>query len=783
MKRIRNCYILGLLLLVLCVNAAKIEILNAEEIVNTRNNDEDFLRAKIILVGNQKTNIEMINRVAKLYLAPKISSESVNRFLLALYKTNLFMDIKISFTQKTGILKVTVQENKVVRNFQFKGVKNVTDPELKKLVANQKMKIFNYYEFEQTAKRLHKFYIDSGFMNVEILKDIQEIDNELVDVILTVRKNKKPKIKNISFVGNKNFTRKELIDAIFFREIKPIRLLSKKTSYNKANEYANREFLQKFYHNHGFIDFRLMNTKIDFDFENNKTKIEFEIDEGKQYRVVDVTINSTINLNDKAKSVIYKNKGRIYNQQRVDIAERDVKNILNELKYYSEIVVERRKINDNELILDYKITETKANYIEKIIILGNTRTKDSVIRNQITLHEGDIFDVSEIQTSYRKIYNLGFFENVDLAYQKDANGKIILTITVTEKKTGEINIGAGYSSVNGFFGKVFYQQSNFLGSGDSLDFGVQKGVGNASVNGSYYKHNIFDSLFGGGAGLFYEKSDNDILDYKTKEYGGKLMTSVPLYKDLSVGLRYLLKSSDIYGVKDDASEYIKNSQGKTITSSMFYRINYDKRNVADNPTKGFLLSFSQENAGLGGDKYFVSTELGASFYKKLLYLYDIEEEENAIIGQFKYNFGYLFSYNKYNLRIDDRYFLGDVRGFEMLSGISPRDKEGKAVGGDQYYNGMLQVEFPIKLVKELGLKGHFFLDYGNLVNKHKFSLNTAVDNDDALKYNLDKIRISAGFGFSFQTPIAPIEIDFAVPLIYDKSDIINHVYFAIGKKF
>jgi outer membrane protein insertion porin family len=746
-------------------------------------NSANHALPKIQLIGNKKITAEMIENLIGKNITYPIDGAVINKFLITLYNTNLLSDIEIKFDEKINLLKIQVQENKIVRNLEIKGIKEVKDEKLKKFTESKRMAIFNEYELNQTIKELNEFYVDSGYVNVEIIKEIKNISDEMVDVIVTVKKHSKPKIEEITFIGNNNFSSKELSDVIFFQKHGILKFFSSKTSYIKALDPKNKELLENFYLNHGYIDFKLLNSDANYDLKMNRTKIMFEIEEGDQYKINDISVISDLKIDEKILKEIDKNKGQIYNQQKINITKRLIKTYLTTNKYYSDIKIDQKKISKNVVNVTYKITEVKANFIEKIIILGNTRTKDSVIRNQVSLHEGDVFDVSEMQASYRRIYNLGFFETVDLDYQRDQNNKIILTISVTEKKTGELNLGVGYSNLNGIFGKIYYLQNNLLGSGDTMDFGLERGSNSLRFKSSYFKQNIFDSLLGAGFGLFYNKDDNDRLYFKDLEYGGKVMTSLPLYRDLTLGLQYSLKSTDIYDVHENASQYIMDNQGKTLSSMASYKISYDKRDIIDYPTNGYYLLFSQDVAGLGGDKKYFSSEISTYYYKTIAYLNNSKENEDAVILQLKNNAGYRKSYSEYNLRIDDRFFLSETRGFEMISGISPRDMKGNAIGGDEYFFGSAQIEFPLKLIKEFKLKAHVFVDYATLINVNKFLFNEKIDINNQLSPGSDKLRVSTGIGLSIDTPIAPIGIDFGVPIVFDKSDIITHVYFSISKRF
>ena len=745
----------------------------------------DFSHLRIKIFGTKRVTNEMIEKVVKNSFAKfkdekYTKGELINQLLKSLYKTNLFQDIKINFHDDE--LEISVVENKIVRNLIIKGAKELKDNELKKFTENQTNTIFNEYSFNQLLKELNEYYIEIGYLNVEITKEIKDVDANTVDVFVKIKKSKKPKISQIRFIGNEHFSKETLAENIFFKEYTIMRFFNPKVSYKRELEDLNEEALRNFYLNRGFIDFQLLNNEMIFDSKENRTKLIFEIDEGNQYKIEKINIHSFAPISDSLKNNILKNEGDVYNNQKLNNFSKQIKRELSKKKIYAEVEMEKKKTSNNTLVLNFNVKQFQSNYIEKIVIIGNARTKDSVIRSQILLHEGDILDINLVQASYRRIYNLGFFESVTLDHKEDENGKIILIINVLEKKTGEAKFKFGYSTLNGVYGGIEYAQNNLFGNGNKFDISIERSARNIALSSFYYKNNLLESMIGGGIGFFYEDETNEQLDYKDMEYGGKLVTSFPIYEDLNLGLRYTLKTNDIYDIGENASQYTKENGGENITSSLMYKFTYDKRNIADYPTDGYLLSFSQDMAGLGGDKYFVSSEANGQFYKTLFYFGDSQDDRDAVVLQLKAHFGYIFDYNNYNLKTDDRYFLTKVRGFEIYSGISPKDARGKPLGGDEYYFGTAQIEFPMKVLQDFNLKGHVFMDYGNLISKKKLS-NLDVDIKEEIKFNVDKIRSSLGVGLSIDTPFAPIGIDVSLPIFYDKSDVIKYVHFSIGKNF
>jgi outer membrane protein insertion porin family len=215
-----------------------------------------------------------------------------------------------------------------------------------------------------------------------------------------------------------------------------------------------------------------------------------------------------------------------------------------------------------------------------------------------------------------------------------------------------------------------------------------------------------------------------------------------------------------------------------------YQFIYDKRDLIEYPTSGYYINFSQDFAGLGGDKHYVSSELSTRFYKTLFYLDELKSNKNAIVFQLKNNFGVVNPYNNYVLRIEDRFFLSEFRGFRQVSGISPRDHEKKPIGGDKYFFGSAQIEMPINLFQDFDIKGHVFVDYGKvLVDKEKIFSKDDLLNDSSKIFNSEKIRVSAGIGLYIITPIAPIQVAIGKPLRWESElDHRKYIYFSLNKR-
>lgn len=751
---------------------------------------EKYKGPQIILNKNNIISENFIKRlIIKNDLNSKILSESeINRLLIKMYETNLFNDIKIEY--KNSILYINIEENKIISRFEINGDKQLkNNKNLEEMINLKPGKAFNEYEFDSILKKTIEFYKDLGYLNVNIKKSIKYIKNSnLVEVKINIIKGDIPKISKIFFKGNKIISNSRLKEELFFKEYNLLKIFSPKAKFVNGLSKMNSENLEKFYKKNGFLDYKLISEDIIFNPKTNNIDIFFEIYEGQRFIIDEISVDTKFPLNAKINKIIYSLYNDVYNKTKLDLDSKEIKKLLAREKINADVSYEyERKSNGlkNSIKLIYKIKNGHNIFIDKINISGNTRTKDSVIRNQITIHEGDLFNIDAIETSYRRIYNLNFFENIALDYKKSLKeGMFDIFIDLEEKKTGQVEFRASYQTSNtSFIAGVSYHEKNIFGTGNTLGFSAQKGKNFLSLSSSYYKNNIFGTILGAGFSVFYQDSRNDKLLFDTRDYGFSVNTSVPLFEDLYIKLRYTLKSNNIHNISPDASETVKSSKKTTTSSALSYELIYDKRNFIDYPTSGYYLEFLQEINGIGGDKYFLLNDLSFKFYKTLFNLDELKSNKNAIVFQFKNNAGIIKPFNNYTLSINDRFFLSQFRGFEDFSGISPMDINGKTIGGDRYIFGTAQIEAPINFAKDFNAKFHIFVDYGNLfVDKNNVFSNQDIENNNIEILSSNNLRASAGFGIYFETPLAPIHIALGYPIIYDKElDKKKYIYFAMSR--
>jgi outer membrane protein insertion porin family len=427
-----------------------------------------------------------------------------------------------------------------------------------------------------------------------------------------------------------------------------------------------------------------------------------------------------------------------------------------------------RKPEAQTLDLTYQITEGPRVYVERINIHGNSRTLDNVIRREFRLTEGDPFSTNKIRRSEQRINNLNYFENVNVQKgQGSAPDKTIIDVEVAEKSTGEISLGAGFSTTDGALANFGIKESNFLGRGQELRFNTVIATERQQFDIGFTEPYFLNRELSVGVDLFKITRDfSSESSFDSDTVGGRLRASYPLTENISHSVRYSFQTVDITDVQDDASRFIKDQEGENTTSMIGHSITYDTRDNRLEPNSGSYLRFNQDFAGIGGDARFARHELLAGYYYPIAknWVFQLYGSTGHMIGLGE------------DIRINDRFFIGgkQIRGFED-AGVSARDSGTEdALGNNIYYATSAELRFPLGLPEELGLLGSVFIDAGSAWD---------VDDSGIKVQDSSGIRVSGGFGLSWKSPFGPIRVDIAQPFIKEDFDLKETFRLNFGTRF
>ncbi len=705
--------------------------------------------AEVIITGNKRIESEAIKRIMKtkkgdIYLAKHIQDD-----LKSIYKMGYFGDVRVeaSSTPEGKVLTFRVVENKTIRNIRIKGNKKFDDAKIKDVTSARSGSILNINKLQDDLKQIENLYKEKGYHHVKVTYETKPVSENSADLDFIVEEGEEVLIKTICLEGNNAYDSETLKDLMKTDEKGFFSWLT--SSGDLDHEVLDQDVsrIAAHYHNHGYIQAKVAEPELTY--EEKWIYINIKIDEGDQFKVGKVDIEGDL---IHPKSVLLKKikiaKEEVYNRELIREDVLTLQDIYSDAGYaYADI---SPRIDQDPMKLTagitYLVNKGSLVYFEKIVIAGNTKTRDKVIRRELMVYEQEPFSGKSLRRGVRNLYRLEFFEDIKVNTTKgSADDKMFLKIDVTEKPTGAFTFGGGYSSVDNAFVMASISQRNLFGRGQILNLRTQLSGGEtkSSYSLSFTEPWLFDIPLSAGFDLYDMTRDYDT--YDKESVGGRLRFGYPVFDYTRASLSYNYDRADIKELSDEASSWIRDMEGRNDSNTLTAILRRDSRDRIFNPSEGSNNSIMVEHAGtpMGGDIGFTKYVADSGWYIPLFW---------DLVGMLHGRIGYigdgLQDDRDNKVPVWERFYLGginSVRGYDWRD-ISPREEgTGDKIGG----NKMVQfnVEFIFPLVKEAGLMGVLFHDWGNVYN----------DGEDI---NLGELRRSAGCGFRWYSPIGPIRLEY-----------------------
>ena len=746
--------------------------------------------SRIVVEGNQRVEPETVLAYMQIRPGERMDPEKIDASLKALFQTGLFSDVQI--LRRGNTLVVRVKENPLINRVNFEGNSEISDKDLAKEVQLRERMMLTRARVQADVDRIRAIYRRAGFYGVRVEPKIIRLPQNRVNLVFEIDEGKASKIAAIRFVGNKAFSDSKLKDVITTSESAWWKFFSSTDTYDPDRLAYDKELLRRFYLKHGFADVEIVSAEAELAPDGESFYITFVINEGPQYKIRDVEVNAgeTELDPDKLKKIVETKPGEIYDASKVD---KSIEKITIEAgkRGYAFAQVQPRIERDpetKELSVSYDIQEGPRVYIERIDIVGNTRTLDEVIRRELKLAEGDAYNRILVDRARRRLVALDYFSKVDIQEEPGSKpDRVVLVIRVEEKSTGSIHFSAGYSTSEGPIASVDFSERNLMGTGRKINLRTSLSFKRQSVDFSFTEPYFLGYNMDAGIDLFGSRSDfKDESNYRTNEVGFGLRVGFPLddYQKLHLRYSFTLRDTKIRGaaasdangngiidVCDPAStEYspsICDLRGTDYISLLGATYVYDNLDNPLDPTSGFRGQLAVDVAGLGGDVHYVKTE-GAAYYFMPLFF-------EGVTLKLKATAGHIEGWSGDEVKVSDRFYKGGAsfRGFEV-AGVGPRDTSASAnaVGGKTYAIGTVELMFPLGLPEALGLSGSVFTDFGTVFDAPGNNVR-----DDA------KFRASVGAGLIWKSPFGPLRLDVAYAFAkapYDKRQLVQ---FGIGTKF
>ncbi len=725
---------------------------------------------RIQVEGNQRIEEQTILGYLGVQPGDPFDPAALDRGLKALFATGLFEDVRLE--RRDGVLVVRVVENPIVARVAFEGNSAIDDEQLRAEVGIAPRSVFSRRRVQDAVRRILDLYRRNGRYAARVDPKIIRRPQNRVDLVFEIQEGPVTRVCGIAFVGNRAFADSTLRGVITTRETAWYRFFTGADVYDPDRIELDKERLRRYYRARGYAEFEVVTTTAQLSPDGRCYYITFAVDEGPRYRFGRIELVSDIpELEpEQLRKLITVREGGIYDADEIERTVQAITEQLGELGYAFARIEPEERFDREKRIIDvlFRISRGPRVYVERIEIRGNVRTLDRVIRREFRLAEGDPFNAAKLRRSIQRIRNLGYFSKVDVrTRQGSAPDRLVVDVEVEEQPTGELSFGGGYSTAEGFLADARLAERNLLGRGQKLDLAFTVSGRTTRFDFSFTEPWLFGYELSAGIDLFHTVTDfQSEASFDQRRTGGRLRFGYPLSEFLRHSVRYAFRRIEIDNVDPAASAFIRAEQGSRITSAIGQTLTWDRRDNVFLPNEGFVVRLDQDFAGLGGDNRWIKHQLRAAWY------YSIVPDVVVNLGV---RAGHILGLGK-DVRLADRFFIGGqtLRGFRF-GGIGPRDRTtGDALGGNLYYVGTAELRFPLGLPKELRMFGRTFVDAGSL---------TDIDVSGPALVDSGDIRVSAGVGVSWISPLGPLSLDFAQPLVKDDEDETERFRLSFGTRF
>lgn len=765
---------------------------------------QNILIKKIEVKGQRKIEKDAILAKLRSKENELLDKALVREDLQALYKTGFFSDVKVELV--SGELVYTVIEKPSISQILFEGNSEVKTEDLLEASGLKAFEIIDNAKIKEAVEKLQKYYEDKGYFLARLSYRLEdEAKGETVKLTIFVNENDKVKVQKITFLGNKQLKDGFLKSRLATGEAGFFSFMSGSGGYKQDAFDRDVQILKVIYLNEGFVQARIDRPEVYVTPDKKSIYITVRIDEGERYNIGEVDFAGDLlfartELSDAIE--INKRETFSYEVLQKDLSELQAK--YGDLGYAFANVIPRTRILEKERKIDITFEFDKGNkvYFGLINVVGNSKTRDKVVRRELKIAEGELYNETRKRESVDNVRRLGFFEEVNFKTSTSPQkpNQLDIEIAVKERNTGQIQLGAGWGSNSGFSLQGSVSQTNFLGKGQSLSANLKYGQGTTEYGFDFTEPYFNDTDWSLGFGV--SRTYMDQQDYKENRTGATFRFGHPLGEYIRGSIRYKLEEAKVEDVIYQSDTYYFQWTDPTIfdtkktsglTSSIAGIIEYDKRNDRFSPSAGAYASASIEYAGLGGKFNYTRGVTSFKYFKKVFW---------EVVWRNNLNYQFIQSHSGEPVPFNETYKLGGaftLRGYNFYSvgkrvyskylddalnpsAPTPPPKAPPSMqrssasernliaqrpyGGEKQL--LYQMEFEFPLIAEAGIKGVAFYDLGQAEDR--------IEND--------QFYSDVGFGFRWFSPIGPLRFEWGFPLRRSEfSPDANVFQFTIGTPF
>ncbi len=699
--------------------------------------------------------------IMQLSTGENVDMDKIDKAIKELYKQNYFEDISVE-DEGEGNLLFIVKEKPVIAKIDLNGIGENDKKNVLEMMGLKKGEIYDEAKLESVKRRIEIYYEAKGYYNTVVEITNEKLNENSLVINFQINRGEKITIQEVNLCGAKVFDygdirssianrKKEFLSWMWGFDDGELKLMDLKYDSERIRDYYLR---------HGYLDVAVSTPFLKAYMDGYNATLTYNIFEGAQYKVKSVDITIPKGLIDTKKTIqdLLLQPGKVFSSKRLRKDMKKIEDKVADLGYaYVRVIPDIKNDKKNHVAsINFIVKPGEKVYINDVIISGNTKTIDRVIRREIYLAAGDLYNRTDLRDSKSALKRTGYFEDANIKEERISRNKINLLVNVKEARTASIGGGIGYGSSDGLILNANLSDHNIFGSGINAKVDIERSDSVLSGTISLRNPRVFDSIYSLGGSIY--KTDYDYTDYDEQNMGFKVSLGRRFGRHWRGSVGYTLEQSELSDLSDTLDPDLYTTD-PTIKSSITTGVAFNNTDDYYLPRRGMNFSLSTEFAGVGGDEKFFKVR------SKFSYFYGLEDEiDYDLILRYKAQASYIID-NGY-LPIGEKLYMGGistVRGYSSRT-IAPKDEDGDLLGGKIMVVNTAEMSFP--LIERFKLRGALFFDYG------------MIGEDD-----LDIKRAGTGITFEWVSPMGPINLIFAKPLMEKSGDDTSSFEFSMGRQF
>ncbi|MCA1826721.1 MAG: outer membrane protein assembly factor BamA [Myxococcales bacterium] len=747
--------------------------------------------SKVDVQGNRRVEADAIRAQIPIKPGDAYDKEKIKATLLAVWRMGYFSDVKLDVSAAqpplTGyVLSVLVAEKPAVHDIKLEGNDELSKDDLKDTIEVKQFQILDQEAVRKSARKMQEKYVEKGYFLAEVTPKINPLPNNEVDVVFQINEHAKVTVKEIRFIGNKAISNEELKAAMLTQEGTPFSFVTSAGTYREEAFQRDEIVLQGLYFDIGYIYVKFGKPAIELSPDKRFIYITMPIDEGEAYDVGKIDVSGDLLVpRERLLALVTTRTGERFSKSRLQTDMNRLLDVYKDRGYAYANVTPDTAVDAEKKTVDLTYNFQKGNLvtIEKVEIVGNSKTRDKVIRREMRVNEGDLYSGTGMRISKARITALGFFDSVEINQKRGStDDKMALEVSVKEKLTGTFQVGFGFTGGESFFGQAQLAQNNLFGYGHTASLSLQISSIRQLFQLSYLDPYVWDTPWTGSVDLY--RSELVFSGFDRQANGGAATAGYEIWEDFRTFITWTLEQVTVIA-QTGSQDVLANQFTSGRTSSVRFSFNYDKRDNRLFPTSGHLESASAEFAAsiFGSENLFQRYRLIERYYHPLIW---------GLVFKVNLSLGYIRSTDPVNrpIAISEKFFEGginSIRGY-VLRSISPTKRIATSlepnaplidfpVGGNKELITNWEIEFPV--IESAGVRGVVFYDAGNVFSENENWFKSSQRNGD-LPLGLFH---SVGLGIRWFSPLGPLRFETGFPLTRRPIDDAYLFEFTIGNFF